>query len=105
MKSKPSDKVIYRVQDVPTFDLSKVEFIDKLGEGKHFCSKIINLGAFGKVRLAKMIDGGGIIDKKNKENQTSSPSKLVKAIEKSNAEGSPYLSDETSLCAVKILSK
>ena len=42
MKSKPSDKVIYRVQDVPTFDLSKVEFIDKLGEGKHFYSKIIN---------------------------------------------------------------
>ena len=68
MKGKASDKVIYRIQDVPTFDLSKVEFIDKLGEGKNYHSKFINLGAFGKVRLAKMIDEGGLIDTKNKEN-------------------------------------
>ena len=65
---KGKDKVIYRIQDVPTFDLSKVEFIDKLGEGKHYHSKFIKIGAFGKVRLAKMIDGGGLVDPTNKEN-------------------------------------
>lgn len=37
-----------KIEDLPTFDLSKIEFLEKLGEG-----------AFGKVRLCKIVKGGG----------------------------------------------
>ena len=47
-----------KIEDIPTFDLSKIEFLEKLGEGKYGTLFII-LGAFGKVRLCKIIKGGG----------------------------------------------
>ena len=46
-----------KIEDLPTFDLAKIEFLEKLGEGKQ--AKTYTLGAFGKVRLGKIIKGGG----------------------------------------------
>lgn len=46
-----------KIEDLPTFDLAKIEFLEKLGEGKQ--AKTYSLGAFGKVRLGKIIKGGG----------------------------------------------
>jgi hypothetical protein len=44
-----------RIDDVPIVDLSKVEFLEKLGEGKFsFNSYLLIVGAFGKVRLCKI---------------------------------------------------
>jgi serine/threonine protein kinase len=46
-----------KIEDLPTFDLAKIEFLEKLGEGKQ--AKTYTIGAFGKVRLGKIIKGGG----------------------------------------------
>jgi serine/threonine protein kinase len=46
-----------KIEDLPTFDLAKIEFLEKLGEGKN--AKSYSIGAFGKVRLCKIIKGGG----------------------------------------------
>jgi serine/threonine protein kinase len=82
-----------RIEGVPTFDLNYIEFLDKLGEGK--CHKVLKVvGAFGKVRLAKAINGGGLTDRQ-------SPSKLAALAPES--EGPKE--DSVQLCAIKILSK
>jgi hypothetical protein len=54
---KATPASLMKIEDLPTFDLAKIEFLEKLGEGK--LAKSYNLGAFGKVRLGKIIKGGG----------------------------------------------
>jgi hypothetical protein len=92
-----------RISDVPTFELNKVEFLEKLGEGT-ILQWLTYIGAFGKVRLAKLNLGGGISDPK----QSNSPSK-VKSQRTAAAKEDPILSprggQELDLCAIKILSK
>lgn len=63
---------LMRIDDVPVIDLTKVEFLEKLGEGKSF-NLIIYLGAFGKVRLCK-------IKKSNIDSATVNMSAPVKSM-------------------------
>lgn len=38
-----------------TFDLKKIEFLEKLGEGKSLSQLSSHIGAFGKVRLVRKL--------------------------------------------------
>ena len=64
------------IDDVPVIDLSKVEFLEKLGEGNYL--KFLTLiGAFGKVRLCKIkkrnLESSGISNR-------SAPVKTISSI-------------------------
>lgn len=109
-----------KIKGVPAFELGKVEFLEKLGEGKkytlNFLLKNVNtcfrsfLGAFGKVRLAKVLNGGGLTDLTDSYNSPSKrPAQAAEFV-------SPLKSEITSpekeraentveLVAIKILSK
>ena len=49
-----------------TFDLNKIEFLDKLGEGTNIANVTQPIGAFGKVRLAKLPSTGVITEPGNR---------------------------------------
>lgn len=93
---------VMKIDEIPTFDLNKIEFLEKLGEGILPYLRLI-VGAFGKVRLCKIIKGGGF------QGGSASKLKAVKSFVTSIHEG---MGDDTSsntadtqVCAIKILSK
>ena len=87
------------IQNAHVFDLSKIEFLDKLGEGiVHHCY-LHCLGAFGKVRLAKKIKDCDT----STDTEDSSPDeiKVNKVLNPEQATAD----NPSNLCAIKILSK
>lgn len=85
------------IQNAPVFDLSKLEFLDKLGEGTvNHITYIV--GAFGKVRLAKKVKDCDT----STDTEDSSPDE-IKVKKHLNPEHTSSVND--NLCAIKILSK
>ena len=82
------------IQNAPVFDLSKLEFLDKLGEGT--TTTYLHLGAFGKVRLAKKLKDCDT----STDSEESSPDEI-----KVNKVLNPEQPTTDHLCAIKILSK
>lgn len=85
------------IQNAPVFDLSKLEFLEKLGEGTVEHITYV-LGAFGKVRLAKKVKDCDT----STDTEDGSPDE-IKVHKHLNPE---HESNENhNLCAIKILSK
>jgi hypothetical protein len=88
------------IQNAPVFDLSKLEFLDKLGEGIIDYMFTYTVGAFGKVRLAKKTKDCDT----STDTEDSSPDE-IKVNKHLNPEQQAHSSANDNLCAIKILSK